>query len=202
MLLAAVPRAEADCAADADRLRTHLVGAAPGVFRWNTAWAIAFGGAAVVLYAAATTETKPFGTFDQDFKESMYVGGAKATIGAAARLVLPLRVRVPPPNADRCADLAALRGSLAKLAGQEKRTFWLTHLGGFALNLSGALLLWHRRSFKVGAISFLMSFPISPLSAYTMPRRSWHLYREEAPTWSVGVGLGEHHATLGLVGEF
>ncbi|MBL0214976.1 MAG: hypothetical protein IPQ07_13955 [Myxococcales bacterium] len=201
VVLAAVPRAEAECAQDADRLRSHLEEAATGVRRWNTGWAIAFGGAAVLQATLAVTETKPFGTFDQDYKETMYVGAAKATIGAASRLVLPLRVSIPTPSADRCVELAALRDALATIARKERRTFWLTHLGGFALNVSGALLLWHRRSFKVGAISFLMSFPVGPLSAYTMPRRSWHLYRREAPTWSVGVGLGESAATLNLVGQ-
>lgn len=201
VVLAAAPPASADCAQDADQLRAHLEDAAPRVRRWNYGWAIAYGGAAVGQLALALTATKPFSTFDQDYKETMYVGAAKATIGAASRLVIPLRVRIPPLEIDRCVELAALRAALKQIGTDEKKTFWLTHLGGFALNVVGSLLLWHRRSFSVGAISFLMSFPIGPLSAYTMPRASWHKYRNESASWSVGVGVGVGQATLNLVGE-
>ncbi len=202
VVLTAGPPASADCAQDADLLRAHLEDAAPRVRRWNTAWALAYSGAAVGQLGLALTETKPFGTFDQDYKETMYVGAAKATIGAASRIVLPLKVRIPPRDPDRCVDLAALRGSLARIAKDEKQTFWLTHLGGLALNLGGSWLLWHRRSFRVGAISFLMSFPVGSLSAYTQPRASWHEFRSESPTWSVGIGAGDGHASLNLAGAF
>ncbi|CAN5917325.1 hypothetical protein BH11MYX3_BH11MYX3_06340 [soil metagenome] len=200
VVLAAAPPASADCAQDADQLRAHLEDAAPRVRRWNYGWAMAYGAAAVGQLALALTATKPFSTFDQDYKETMYVGAAKATIGMASRLVIPLKVRIPPRDADRCIELAALRASLKRIGNDEKKTFWLTHLGGLALNIGGSLLLWHRRSFEVGAISFLMSFPVGPLSAYTQPRASWHKYRSESPTWSVGVGVGEDQATLNLIG--
>ncbi len=202
VVLAAAPPASADCAQDADQLRAHLEDAAPRVRRWNYGWAIAYGGAAVGQLALALTETKPFGTFDQDYKETMYVGAVKATIGAASRIVIPLEVRIPPRDPDRCVELAALRASLQRIGTDQKKTFWLTHLGGFALNMGGSLLLWHRRSFKTGAISFLMSFPVGPLSAYTMPRASWHKYRRESPSWSVGVGVGEGQTTLNLFSTF
>ena len=89
-----------------------------------------------------------------------------------------------------CVELAALRKSVTQLGKAERQTFWLTHLGGLAVNLTGAAILWHRRSFAVGATSVLISLPVGPISAYTMPRDTWHLWRDESPAWSVGVGVG------------
>jgi hypothetical protein len=203
LLVALAPRAaQADCAADADRLRAHLVEVEPAVFRWNTTWAVVLGTASVAQFTLAATHTNPFGTFNDDFKESMYVGGTKSAIGALSRIVTPLRVRIPDANADRCADLAALRASVKKLANQERQSFWLTHLGGLAMNAGGGLLLWHRRSFKVGAASFLSSLPVGWLIAYTQPRRTWHLYRSESPSWTVTVGTGDGHGAIGIAGTF
>ncbi len=203
LLLAASPRVvHADCAVDADRLRAHLVAVEPAVFRWNTAWTVALGSAAILQFTLAATHTNPFGTFNDDFKEAMYVGGAKATIGMLSRIVTPLRVRIPDANADRCAELAALRGSVKKLASQERQSFWLTHIGGFAMNAAGGLILWKRRSFAVGATSFATSLPVGWLIAYTQPRKTWHLYREESPSWTVTVNAGDGGGTLGIAGTF
>jgi hypothetical protein len=179
------PAAATSCADEAVSVRAHLELESRRARRWNTAWVIAFGGAAVVQGTLAVTETKPFGTFDRDYEETLYVGAAKATIGAAARLVLPLHIAVPAASADPCSDLPALRDALADAGRRERRTFWLTHLGGLALNLAGAALLTYRRSFSVGVTSFLISFPIGPTSAYTEPRRSWHRWRESRASWSV-----------------
>ncbi|MEO7093388.1 MAG: hypothetical protein ABI175_09065 [Polyangiales bacterium] len=203
LLAAVVPRAaHADCAADAGRLRDHLVEVEPAVFRWNTAWTVALGTASILQITLAATHTNPFGEFNDDFKEAMYVGGVKSGIGALSRIVTPLRVRIPELNADACADLAAVRASVKKLANQERQNFWLTHLGGLAMNAGGGLLLWHRRSFKVGATSFLTSLPVGWLIAYTLPRRTWHLYRSESPSWTVTVGAGDDHGTIGIAGAF
>jgi hypothetical protein len=189
-LVVATPRAGADCASDADRLRAHLVQGQHRAHRWNIAWAIAFGGAAAVQFTLAATEFKPYGTFTQDDKETLIVGGAKATIGSLSRIVTPLSVSIPAASADRCGELTALRKAVVDLGRKERATFWLTHLGGFAVNLTGALILWHRRSFKVGAASFVLALPVSPIAAYTMPRATWHLWREESPAWSVAQELG------------
>lgn len=194
--------ARADCGRDADALRTHLTSQARGVRIWNTAWAIAFGAAAAGQFALAAAETNPLGTFDRDYQETLYVGAAKATIGFASRVVMPLRVDVPAPDPDRCRDLAQLRASLTAIAKKERQTFWLTHLGGLAINLAGAGLLWERRSFAVGALSFAMSFPIGPISAYTMPRGSWHRWRDEHAAWSIAVTPRADGWSLGVAGAF
>lgn len=197
-LLAVAPRAaEADCATEADRLRAHLVAVEPAVFRWNLGWTLALGAASAAQFTLVATKANPFGEYNDDFKEAMIVGGTKAGIGMLARIVTPLRVRLPDANADRCAELTALRASVKKLARAERQNFWLTHTGGLALNVAGGLLLWHRRSFKVGAASFLTSLPVGWAIAYTLPRKTWKLYRAE-PSWAVTVGPN----TVGIAGEF
>lgn len=186
----ATARAER-CADEATQLRAHLVEEKRRAFRWNYGWAIAFGAAAVGQLTLAVTETKPLGTFDRDYEETLYVGAAKATIGVLARVVLPLHVDVPAAAADPCVDVVALRAALEEAGRRERRSFWLTHLGGTALNLAGAALLTYRRSFKVGAISFAISYPVGPANAYTQPRRSWHLWRERRVQWQLGMSGGE-----------
>ena len=202
VLLLAVPaRAHAqDCAASADRLRAHLEQADVGVSRWQLAWTIAFGAAAATSAGLALAEYKPFGTFDEDYRDTLWVSSAKATVGFLSRIVMPLRVSIPDKTSDdRCSELAALRESVATLGRKERDSFWLTHIGGTALNLAGGLLLWHRRSLGVGAVSFAVSYPVGITSAYTLPRGTWHLWREERATWTVGV-VPTDEATLLVVG--
>lgn len=196
------PAARADCAQDADALRAHLTREAHRVRTWNTAWAIGFGVAAAGQFTLAALEEKPLGTFDRDYQETLYVGSAKATIGFLARVVMPLRVDLPAAEPDRCAELGALRASLAAIGKKERQTFWLTHLGGLALNLTGAAILWERRSFSVGAISLLISLPVGPTSAYTMPRGSWHRWRSERASWTVAVVPVQAGWTAGIAGTF
>jgi len=200
-LLAAPALAGPDCASDADQLRAHLERADTNTFRWNFAWSVLFGAAAVGQVVLAVTETKPFGTFDEAYRDTMYVGAAKATIGLASRVITPLTFDVPARNEDRCAELVALRAALTKIAKKERQSFWLTHLGGTALNLAGGSLLWYLHSFKTGAISFAMSFPVGPISAYTMPRKSWHLWREQRASWAVTVAVNPESTMFSIAGE-
>ena len=192
----------ADCAAEADRLRVHLEDADIGTSRWQLAWTITFGAAAVGQFALAMAEWNPFGEFDTKYRDALYVGSSKAAIGFGARLVFPLRAHIPSANADRCVELAELRRSIAKLGKQERQSFWLTHLGGTALNLTGFAILWYRHSFSTGAISFAMSYPVGVISAYTLPRGSWHLWREEKAAWTVGIAPSPEHTMLVLGGQW
>jgi hypothetical protein len=199
---AAQPGATVDCAPEADRLHAHLVEAERSAFRWNLSWTIAFGAASAGQFALALTETNPLGEFNEKYRDTLYVGAAKAGIGFTSRVVLPLSVDVPAPTADRCADLTALRKTVTKLATKERRLFWLTHLGGMAVNLAGAAVLWHRHSFATGAISFVISYPVGTLNAYTLPRKSWKLVRAEAAQWSVTAAATGEQATLSLQGTW
>lgn len=205
LLMTAVParaRAE-DCAASAQRLRSHLEAADVGVSRWQLAWTIAFGAGAAASAGLALAEYKPFGTFDDNYRDTLWVSAAKSTIGFASRVVMPLRVSIPAKTSgDRCGELAALRASVTKLGKKEHNTFWLTHIGGAALNLAGGLVLWHRRSLGVGAVSLAISYPVGLASVYTLPRGTWHLWREEAASWTVGVVPTEDATLVVLGGTF
>jgi len=200
--LATPARADDACAHDADRLRAHLTDAARATRRWNVGWGLGFAGAAVGQGALVAAEVNPFGPYDARMSDTLYVGAAKATIALATRIVMPLGVELPPAQADRCAELVALRAELAVIARKERRTFWLTHLGGAALNLAGAGLLWSRHSFETGAVSFAISYPVGVLSAYTLPRASWRRWRAESASWTVAVVPGRDRTTVGIAGVF
>lgn len=198
------PRAAtASCVEEAELLRTHLTAESRRARIWNTAWAIGFGVAAAGQMTLALTETKPFGTADTDFKEQMYVGTTKASLGLAVRLVLPLRIRVPAAEGDPCSDVTVLRGALAEAGRRERRAVWFTVIGGTAVNLAGAMLLWQRRNFETGALSFATGVPVGPFSAFTQPRKSWRLWKERRATWTVGVGgVAGEPRSLWIGGEF
>ncbi|MBA3820024.1 MAG: hypothetical protein H0X17_14105 [Deltaproteobacteria bacterium] len=191
------------CEEEAVALRSHLETEAGRAWRWNYIWAALFGAAAVGQLAFAVAETDPLGgEFDQDTKETLYVGASKATIGVAARVILPLRIPVPAATGDLCSQVPALREALAEAGRRERRSFWLTHLGGTALNLAGAAILTYRRSLRVGAISFAISYPVGPASAYTQPRRSWRQWRDRRASWVVGASGSGEGASLWLGGEW
>lgn len=192
----------ADCTVEADRLRTHLEQAQISTSRWQLAWTIVFTTAAAGQFALALAEWNPFGEFDDKYRDTLLVGGSKATIGIGSRLIFPLRAHVPAPNADKCVELAELRKSITRLGKKERQSFWLTHLGGTALNLAGVGVLWYLHSFKTGALSFAISYPVGITSAYTLPRGSWKLWREEKSSWTVGVQPSREGTMLVVGGEW
>jgi hypothetical protein len=195
--------AAASCADEATALREHLTAESRNARIWNTLWAIGFGVAAAGQATLVLTETKPIGTYDTDFEEQMYVGTAKASLGLAVRLVLPLRIKVPAAAGDPCVDVSALREAVTEAGRRERRTAWFTLIGGTAVNVAGALLLWHRRNLETGALSFATGVPVGPISALTQPRKSWKLWRERRATWTVGVGgVAGDPRSLWIAGEF
>ena len=187
-LAVSAPRASAaTCEQEAAELRALLTSEARRSRWWNTAWMIGFAAASAGQLALGLTETNPLGEFDRDFEETVYVGAVKAGLGLAVRIVLPLRASVPPPTAEPCADVPALREALADAGRRQRRGFWFSHLGGTALNLAGAALLTYRRSLATGALSFAISYPVGLVHAYTQPRRGWKAWRERRASWAVGV---------------
>lgn len=198
------PRADrtSACVAEAADLRDHLTIEAARMRRWNYAWAVAFGAAAVGQLALGLAEVAPLGEYDRSDQEVLYTGAVKASIGMAARLIVPLKGDVPAPVADACEDVVRLRAALATNGKRERQSFWLTHLGGTALNLAGAVFLTWRHSFEIGALSFAVSFPVGPTSAYTQPRRSWHKWREAKVSWAVGASTQAGTTSLWLGGTW
>jgi hypothetical protein len=203
IVLATVSRADAACAVEAEELRGFLTKEVAHADKWDIAWGLAFGGVSTVQAAAAITKFKPGGDFNADDEATLYVGAAKSFIGFAAHTVTPIHAPLPARDPDPCVDLAHLRKTLAMLGKAERQTFWLTHLGGLAVNLAGGAILWHERSFKVGLISILISLPVGPLTAYTMPRAAWHRWRKDRASWTVGLGrtAGGDGLVVSLGGE-
>jgi hypothetical protein len=197
------PAAAETCEEEATALRAHLESESRRATRWNVIWGVLFGAAVVGQLGFALAEVDPLGReFTTDTEETLYVGAAKATLAVGSKVFLPLRIPVPAAAADTCTDVRALRLALAQAGRREQRSFWLTHLGGTAVNLAGATILTVRRSLKVGAISFAISYPVGPASAYTQPRRSWKLWRERRAQWMVGATADAGGARLWLGGQW
>lgn len=163
---------------EAEELRTHLTQAERRASQWNFAWRLTFTAAAVGSTAVAVADPFP------ELTTGLYVSGGKAAIGAAARWILPLRIGVPAPSADTCADVAALRKAVATAAKRERGLFYMGHIGGILVNLGGAAIIWQQESFGQALLSVAVGYPVGLLSNYTMPRGSWQLHRERS--WTVG----------------
>lgn len=176
----AVARAQPACdAREAEELRAHLAHEARRAAQWNLVWRVGFTAAAAGSFAVAIVDPVP------EYRDSTYVSGGKAAIGALARWVMPLRVEVPEPGLDTCADLVALRKAVAQAAKRERDLFYMGHVGGLLVNLGGAAIIWQRAGFGQAALSVAIGYPIGLLSNYTMPRRSWQLVRDRS--WTAGV---------------
>jgi hypothetical protein len=176
VLAAATPAvAEPSCAeitatlrADAEKARS-----------WDTAWLLIYAGAAVgTAVVAGATE----GELSDDTRWGMRVSAVKATIGAAAKVVRPLRIPVPKT----CADAPA---ALALAAKRERNNFWLNTIGGLAVNAGGALYLGlEKDTWRTAASSFAVGAAVSVLSSLTMPKRAWRKRLVVVPTLN-GVAL-------------
>lgn len=184
LLVAAGRLARADCAQDAAEIRGQLAHDAAVAHRWNLGWSLGFTAAAVVQLGAA-----PTGWFGHELTSGLWINGGKAAIAAAFRWATPLRISVPAERADACADRDALRAALAEAGRAERLTFWMTHVGGFALNLAGALILWREVSWQAGAESFAISYPVGLANAYTQPRGAWHRWRDTRDAWAPTVSV-------------
>jgi len=191
-----------DCAAEATALRARLTADARHARHWDLGWELGFGAVTLGQAALAIAKVKPFGVFDEDYNELLIVGAVQSAFAFTAHLVLPLRIDVPPANADACADRAALRVALADAGTRERRTFWLNHAGALAVNLAGAIVLTARRSIGVGAASAALGYPIGLLSVYTAPRGSWHEWRARRAAWTVGATVSKVGPSLWLAGQF
>lgn len=180
----------AQAAAEAATLRLQLTHEATRAREWNVGWGLGFGVASAAQLGIAATRWDPLGTLTRDDRVTLYAGAAKAGIGAIGRLVTPLSVDVPPVIGDPCADVAALRASLADAARLEHDLFWTSEIGGLVVTVGAALIVAHETSWSVGAVSFAVSYPVGLLSVYTMPRGAWHAVRAVAPMPIAGGGMG------------
>lgn len=169
------------CEQEAAELRAHLEHEVPRANLWNWAWRITFSVAAVGSLSVAIANPLP------ELRDGLFVSAGKATIAAAARWIMPLDIEVPPATADPCADVAALRAEVTRIAKKERRFFWLGHIAGVVLNAAGAIIIAERGSVDQGLLSVAVGYPVGLLSNYTMPRATWGLWRERSPEWNIAV---------------
>jgi len=180
LLLAQPVRAHATCdPAEATKLRANLERESDRARNWNIIWAAVFGTAAVGTFTVAITDALP------DLTTGLYVSSGKASVGALGRLILPLRIPVPPVDADPCADIAALHKAIKEAARRERGNFYLNHAGGILVNGIGAAIIWKYSSGSQALLSVATGYPVGLLSNYTAPRASWHMYRDA--NWSISV---------------
>ena len=166
ILAAATPPAHAAC----DQLRAHLDREARRARRWDLAWALTFGTFAVAQGGMLAAEWVPGEEWSDDAAAGLKVGIAKSSIGALSHVVL--RLKVERPSTDDCATLAR---AVRVTARNEKRAFWLDHVGSLLLNVGGLLYLGLvEDTWSEGWKSFALGYPIGLISTYTQPRASWH----------------------------
>lgn len=200
--LAARPAAALPCdaelaAAEVARIRAHLDREATRARRWNLGWTIAFGVLAAGQVGLRAAEWVPLDDYTEAAGHGLELGAIKATIAMGSRIVLPLKVVRAPDTGDPCADLEGARRAVRATARNEKRSFWLNHLGGLALNLTGVVLLGtYYDSWREGAKSFVLGYPVGLLSSYTQPRGSWHFDLQ------VGVAPSPDGAGVVVTGRF
>jgi hypothetical protein len=194
--LAALPRlAAAETCADPSALRADLEHESVRADHWNLAWRITH-----TAFAAGQFGIAASGAVDRDNTRVLWVGGAKSTLGALGAWLSPLRIDVPPPTGDACADRTALRAVAERAASDERRAFWVSHIGGFVVNLAGSVVVAELTSWQNGVLSFAVGYSFSLLSTYTMPRASWGRIRE--PTWTANILAGRDRYALVVGGSF
>lgn len=180
---------------DASALRADLEHESVRAQHWTLAWRITY-----TTLAAAELGVAASGALGHDNAEAAVVGGVKSALGALGQWFAPLRIEVPAPTGDACADRAALRAAAERTAHDERQAFWVSHLGGLAVNLAGAVVLAQQVSWQSGALSFATGYPLGLLATYTMPRASWGRVREA--TWTASVVVGRDHRALVVAGSF
>lgn len=148
---------------------------------WNLAWGIGLAASAAGnTVMAFHPEWTPLIESDDALRAAYAITAVKSTLGASSRLVMPLRVRrPPPPTGDPCADLAAAEAALMWTARKQRQTYLLGYLGGGALHVAGGLVLglrygaWEEAAFAVATGSL-----ITGIMGLTQPRWSWYLWRD------------------------
>lgn len=193
--LALPHRAAGEPCSDAGALRADLEHESTRADRWVLAWRIVY-----TALAAGELGGAASGAAGRDTTRSLWVGGAKSTLGALGFWLTPLRIGVPPATGDACTDRAALRAAAERAAADERRTFWTAHIGGLIVNAAGAIVLAEATSWRTGLLSFATGYPVGLLSTYTMPRASWARVRE--PAWTASVVAGGRQYGLVVTGAF
>jgi len=195
-----------DAAERAAALRERLDAERARAARWRLGWGIGFGVAAIGQGALVLAEYTPLGDYDEAAEASLIAGTAKSLVGMGARVIRPVKVPRPKVTGDPCTDLAAAEDAFARAATSEKRSFWLNHLGGLALQIGGSLYIGLSVDDAWGdaMISFALGYAVGVTSTYMQPRGAWREHRRapEARTWHVAPLVTPHGRGLAIGGAF
>jgi len=184
------------------RIQAHLDREKRRARRWDNAWLITFASLAAAQGALVAFEWTPLGEYDDTAEAGLQVGAIKAGVGALAHLVLRLKVVRPRRTGDPCTDLAEAERALRATAKNEKRTFFLQHLGSLAVNVAGLVYLGTvQDSWGEGAKS-MAGYPVGVLAVYTQPRGSWKASRRGDFSAQLGIVHRPDYAGLVLAGTF
>ena len=187
--------AAAPCEGDANELRVDLQREARRTRQWNWAWRIVHTTGAVAQLGIAAS-----GKANHDDTQSLWVGGAKSTLGALNAWLAPAHIEVPVATGDACTDRSMLRGARERNASNERAALWAAHISGLIVHGVGTLVLAERVSWKAGLLSFALGYPVTLLNIYTMPRASMRRTSEAAWTASVATD-GQRYGVM-VAGSF
>jgi hypothetical protein len=205
LLLNAGPAAAQTCdpteaTARTARIQAHLDREKRRGKKWDNIWLATFATLAAAQGVAIATETT-IGDYDEAAEAGLVVGTVKSTIGALAHVILRLKVVRPKKTGDPCTDLDAAERALRTSAKNEKRSFYLNHLGSFALNVGG--LLWlglQEDEWGEGAKSIALGYSVALIAVYTQPRGALKAHRRGTfDEVSATVGVSRTHDFTGLV---
>ena len=184
------------------RIEAHLEREKRRGKRWDNIWLATFTTLAAVQGVAIATETT-IGDYDEAAEAGLVVGTVKSTVGALAHVILRLKVVRPRRTGDPCADVIDAERALAKSAKNERSSFYLNHLGSFALNVGGMLWLGLQEDeWGEGVKSLAIGYPVSLIAVYTQPRGALKAHRRGTFDSTVGVARRRDFTGLVIAGTF
>lgn len=191
------PACDAD---EVERARVSINVESDQARRWNLAWGLLYLGFAGLQVGLAQAEFSVSGEFDGAAESSLYIGAGKAMLGAATRVVLPLRIPKVAASGDPCADAKAIERARAIASKKEQRTFWLQLGGGMALHvLGGGYLIVYEDSWSQALTSLGIGIVVSGVTLYTEPKTSWRRGHTRVGVTPIVLRDG---AGIGLAGTF
>lgn len=184
------------------RIQAHLDREKRRGKKWDNIWLVTFATLSAVQVAGIATETT-IGEYDDAAEAGLTVGAVKSGIGALAHVILRLKVVRPRRTGDPCTDLEEAERALRKSAKNEKRSFYLNHLGSFALNVGGLLYLGLREDeWGEGWKSIALGYPVGLIAVYTQPRGALKAHRRGTFDATVGVARRRDFTGLVIAGTF
>jgi hypothetical protein len=164
-------------------------------------------------YSALTVAqtTVLFVTPDTNLKQTMGVGAVESLLGLVGVLFTPLEsktaadsLRALPDTSreERENKLPVAERLLRESAGDEAfGRSWVTHALGFAVNLTGGLVIWQgfHQTWLDGLLNFALGMAITEVQIFTQPTRAIHAYGEYRQRYAISASIWFMPKPAGLV---